>query len=232
MSENEKIKKTYEGHRERLRQRFGKSGFQGFQDYEVLELLLTFVLPRIDTKPIAKELLLKFKNFNGVLNADKRELQQINGIKQRTAEFLKILRASIEYYFNEKTKSGQIKFTNLNDLVTFIRASLYGKKNEVMYVIYLNSQNEFINSEFLSEGTVSETVAFPRKIVEGALKNNATTVILAHNHPGGLTEPSDNDNIITGQIKDALQIVDISLQEHIIISDDGFYSYRKNGCLD
>jgi len=232
MSKKEKLKKPYEGHRERLRKRFEKSGFQGFQDYEVLELLLTFVLPRIDTKPIARGLLDKFKNLIGVLNADIQELQQVKGIKGRSAQFLNILNALITYYFQEKAKTEQIQFTNLNDLVTYLKAVLGGKKNEIMYILYLNSQNKLINSEPLSEGTVSETVAFPRKIVEGALRHNATTVIIAHNHPGGVPEPSDKDNTITEQIKNALQTVDITLQEHIIISDSGFYSYRKNGILN
>ncbi len=79
---------------------------------------------------------------------------------------------------------------------------------------------------------VSEAVAFPRKIVEGALKNNATSVILAHNHPGGVPEPSENDNRLTDAVRKALRTIDASLQEHLIISDDGFYSYRKNGYFD
>ena len=232
MSEKEKIIKPYEGHRERLRKRFEKSGFQGFHDYEVLELLLTFVLPRIDTKPVARELLYKFKNLSGVLNADIKELQKVKGIKERSAQFLNILSATISYYFQEKAKTGQIQFTNLNDLIIYLKAILKGKKNEVMYVIYLNSQNKLIYAENLSEGTVSETVVLPRKIVENALKQNATTVIIAHNHPGGLAEPSDKDNIMTEQIKNALKTVNITLQEHIIISDEGYFSYRKNGILD
>lgn len=226
-----RVKKPYEGHRERLRQRFEKSGFQGFQDYEVLELLLTFVLPRIDTKPVARELLDRFKNLTGVLNADAKDLQQVKGIKERSAQFLNILSATITYYFQEKAKTEQIQFTNLNDLVTYLKAVLSGKKNEVMYILYLNSQNKLIHSETLSEGTVSETVVLPRKIVENALKHNATTVIISHNHPSGLPEPSDKDNTMTEQVKNALQTVNITLQEHIIISDDGFYSYRKNGIL-
>ena len=99
-------------------------------------------------------------------------------------------------------------------------------------MLYLNGRNELLCSENLGEGTVSEAVAFPRKIVEGALKNNATSVILAHNHPGGIAEPSGNDNRLTDAVRKALLTIDISLQEHVIISDNGFYSYRKNGHFD
>lgn len=231
MSEKEKIKKHYEGHRERLRQRFEISGFRGFQDYEVLELLLSFALSRIDTKPVAKDLLGRFKTLPKVFEADVKELVQIKGIKKRTAQFLKILYGAIKYYHEQKAVSNEIKFINLNDVVDYLKGTIGGKQNEIVRVIYLNSKNSLIAAETLSEGTVSEAVAFPRKIVEGALKYNATSVIIAHNHPGGVAEPSGNDDAITEQIKNALQTVNITLQEHIIITDNDFYSYRKNGYL-
>jgi len=232
MSEKTKIIKPYEGHRERLRQRFEKSGLQGFHDYEVLELLLTFVIPRQDTKPIAKELINKFKNFPAVLNADINDLQNIKGIKDRSAQFIKILKEIISYLFEERAKNEEIQFTKLVDLVDYLKATIGGNKNEVLRILYLNSQNKLIHSENLSEGTVTEAIAFPRRVVEGALKNNATSVIIAHNHPGGIPEPSDNDNAITEQIKNALKTVNIALQEHVIIADSGFYSYRQSGFLD
>ncbi len=232
MSKKEKIKKDYEGHRERLRKRFENSGLKAFHDYEVLELLLSFVLPYKDTKPIARNLLREFKNLHGVLNADLRELQKTIGIKERSSQFLKVLRATIGYYFEQKAENEEIQFTKLDDLIDYCKALIGGKKNEVVRVLYLNSKNKLIQSENLSEGTVSEAVAFPRKIVEGALKHHATTVIIAHNHPGGSPEPSAKDNAVTQQIKSALQTVNINLQEHLIITDEGFYSYRKNGILD
>ena len=98
-------------------------------------------------------------------------------------------------------------------------------------MVYLNSSNRLLYAENLSEGTVSEAVAFPRKIVEGALKYRATAVIIAHNHPGGLPEPSENDHVMTRKIREALQTVNINLQEHVIIALDGFYSFRRNGEL-
>lgn len=189
-------------------------------------------MPRKDTKPIARALLEKYKSLPGVLRADKTELVKIKGIKERAAQFLLILNATIGYYFEEKAKTEEIQFAKLNDLVDYCRATIGGKHNEVVRVLFLNSQNILIQAENLSEGTASQAVAFPRKIVEGALKHRATTVIIAHNHPGGMPEPSGQDNAITQQIKSALQTVNISLQEHLIITDDGFYSYRQNGVLD
>lgn len=232
MSEEKKIEEpSYLGHRKRLKERFAQTGFAGFHDYEVLEFLLYFVILRKDTKVISKTLLERFGNFTGVLNADIKELQAINGIGPHVAFFLKVIGGTIGFYFDERAKQEDIQFTNLEQLAEYFRATIGGNPNEVMRVVYLNSKNRLIYAENLSEGTVSEAVAFPRKIVEGALKYRATTVIISHNHPGGLPEPSENDNIMTMQIKNALQTVNISLQEHIIISPDGFYSYRLNGCL-
>lgn len=222
---------SYNKHRQRLRQRFEKSGFQGFHDYEVLELLLTYVIPRKDTKPIAKELIRRFKHLPGVLSADSQQLAEVDGIGLQAAQFLKTVDALIGFYFDQKALSSDIQFTQLSQLADYFKATIGRNSNEVMRVLYLSSQNKLLHAENLSEGTVSETVVLPRKIVETALKQHATTVIIAHNHPGGLPEPSDNDNAITQQIRNALQTVNISLQEHIIIAAAGFYSYRQNGIL-
>lgn len=100
----------------------------------------------------------------------------------------------------------------------YLKAVIGGTRNEVVHVLYLNSKNELLHAESLSEGTVSEAVAFPRRIVESALKHKASSVILAHNHPGGLPEPSEGDDRLTDAVRSALNTVDISLQEHVIIS--------------
>jgi DNA repair protein RadC len=233
MPAEEKIEQPdYVGHRQRLKARFEQNGFHGFQDYEVLEFLLYFVLPRKDTKPIAKKLLRRFKNFIGVIHADTRELEKIDGIGSHAALYLKAIGATIGFYFDERAKQEDFQFTNLDQLVDYFRAAIGGKPNEIMRILYLNSKNRLIYAENLSEGTVSEAVAFPRKIAEGALKYGATTVIIGHNHPGGLPEPSDNDDTVTGEIGKALKTVGITLQEHVIVALDGFYSYRKNGFFD
>ncbi len=224
--------KSYLGHHKRLRERFIKSELNGFHDYEVLELLLTFVLSRRDTKPIAKDLLSKFKTLAGVFSAEKEELQEIKGVGERTAVYLKLLNDTLGYVFEERARNDEIQFTKTLQLFEYFKATIGNIKNEVMRVIYLDSRNRLIHAENLSEGTVAEAVAFPRKIVEGALRYHAVSVIIAHNHPGGLAEPSDNDDKITEQIKNALQTVGISLQDHLIIVEDEYFSYRQTGYLE
>lgn len=231
MSKEGSEEKNYLGHRQRLKKRFAETGFQGFQDYEVLEFLLYFAVPRRDTKTIAKKLLKRFGNIIAVLNADTEELAEIEGVGPHAAFFMKAMGGVIGFYYDERAKQEDFQFTNLDQLVDYFRAAIGGKPNEVMRILYLNSKNRLIYAENLSEGTVSEAVAFPRKIVEAALRYRATTVIVGHNHPGGLPEPSENDDAVTGEIGKALKTVGITLQEHVIVAPDGFFSYRHAGQL-
>jgi DNA repair protein RadC len=226
-----KEKKSYEGHRSRLRERFAKAGFEGLHDYEILELLLAYAIPRKDTKLVAKNLIAKFETIKKVFDTPVEKLKEVDGMGENSALFIKVLRATISEYFKDTAKERK-GFKTLGELVNYLRAVIGGDGNEIVHALYLNSKNELLHSENLGEGTVSEAVAFPRKIVEGALRHNATSVILAHNHPGGLPEPSDNDNMLTDNVKKALMTVNISLQEHVIISDDGFYSYKRSGYFE
>ena len=131
--------------------------------------------------------------------------------------YLKLLNDTLGFVFEERARNEEIQFTKTAQLFEYFKATIGNKKNEVMRLVYLDSQNRLIQAENLSEGTVAEAVAFPRRIVEGTIKYRAVSVIIAHNHPGGIAEPSDNDDKITGQIKTALQTVGISLQEHLIV---------------
>ena len=227
----EEVKSDKLGHHKRLRERYLKTGLSGFHDYEILELLLTYTYHYRDTKPIAKELIDRFKTLKGVFRADIPELQEIKGIGERTAIFLKILNDSIGYIF-EQSAEEEMSFTKIDEVVEYLRATIGNLQNEVMRIIYLNSKNQIIHAENLSEGTVSETAAFPRQVVEGAVKYHAASVIMAHNHPGGVAEPSEEDDSITERIKRALETINVNLQDHIIVSDQGFYSYKKYGILD
>ena len=231
MPREAKLVPSYLRHRQRLRRKFGKSGFKGFHDYEVLELLLTYVIPRKDTKETAKQLIKRFGHIPGVLSASVKELAEVKGIGPQAALFLKVADAFIAFYFDQRAISTGVQFTQLAELFDYLKATIGRSPNEVMRVLYLSSQNKLDFAENLSEGTVSETVVLPRKIVETALARRATTVIIAHNHPAGVPEPSDNDDQVTEQVRRALQTVGITLQEHMIIGEDGFYSYRQSGIL-
>ncbi len=223
--------KAETGHRERLRKRFEKSGFIGFHDYEVLEYLLTFIFRQGDVKPIAKELIKTFGSFSRVLDAPSEKIEQVKGMGKASALNLVALRQAMAYYFQDHITADTVQITKISALVEMLRASIGHRPNEVLFVIFLNAKNEVLSTREMGEGTVSQSAAFPRKVVEEALKNKATSVILAHNHPGGVAEPSEQDISITNEIKDALGLIDITLQEHIIINEKEYYSFKRENLI-
>lgn len=225
-----KSKPDYLGHRKRLRTKFKKTGLSGWQDYEILELILTYCVARIDTKPIAKALLRKFKTLGAVLDADEEDLESVSGIGFRSAILLKLFREVGEIYL----KSGLKKTDSVSSpraVYDYLAVSLKGKKEEEFKVIFLNSANRPIEVETVQVGTVDKSAIYPRKVVERALKCSAVSVIVAHNHPGGSLKPSEDDIQITEALKSALATVDISLLDHVIISGEGYFSFKEKGIL-
>ena len=219
------------GHRERLRQRYLEKGFAGFTDREKLEYFLCLCIPRKDVKPLADTLLKKYKTISNVIDQPIDELKTVNGIGESTAINIAALRDFFGVYFADLSKNKTETITKMSALVEMLKASIGHKPNEVLYVIFLNARNEVLANKELGAGTVSQATAFPRKIVEEALKQKATSIILAHNHPGGVAEPSEHDESITTEIQKALSLVDITLQDHIILAGPEYYSFNRNGLL-
>lgn len=222
---------TGQGHRQRLRERFASSGFTGFHDYEVLEFLLTFIFRQGDVKPIAKELIKTFGSFSKVLDAKTEELANVKGMGTNSATSLVAMRKALGYYFADAAKTQRLQLSKMSELVEFLKSQIADRENEVLFAVYLNAKNEVIELKELGEGTVAQTSAFPRRIVEEGLKHKATSLILAHNHPGGVAEPSDGDVAITDEIQKAISLVEMSLQDHIILADNDYYSFRRNNLL-
>lgn len=223
-------KSSYIGHRQRIKAKYKKSGIKGWLDYEVLELVLSYAVPRKDTKPIAKELLSRFKTINAVLDTDTKELTQISGISDHTALFLKLLKEVAVLYL-EKGLQKKDLLSSPALVYDYLKASLKGAIDEEFKTIFLDNRNQLISIETSQTGTVNRFVVYPRKVVERALCNHATGVIIAHNHPAGTLSPSEDDYAITKTIKSALKTVDITLLDHIIIGNNDYYSFKDNGQL-
>jgi DNA repair protein RadC len=162
-------KPHYLQHRERLRERFLKTGFEGFKEYEALELLLTWAIPRRDVKPIAKDLIKRFGSLKGVFDASAEELVEVHGIKERTAAFLRSLKEFIVLYQRSRLRDGT-RITSTGDLLDYLGSAMSGLKDEQFRVLFLNSRNEVIADEVIHEGTVSQSAVYPRKVMERALK--------------------------------------------------------------
>ena len=219
------------GHRERLRQRYLEKGFAGFSDREKLEYFLCLCIPRKDVKPLADTLLKKYKTISKVIDQPIDELKTVNGIGESTAINIAALRDFFGVYFSDLSKNKAETITKMSGLVDMLRASIGHKPNEVLFAIFLNAKNEVLATKELGEGTISQASAFPRKIVEEALKQKATSIILAHNHPGGIAAPSEHDESITNEIQKALALVEISLQDHIILANNEYYSFKRNNLI-
>ena len=224
---SEAKKPGYLGHRQRIKEKYEKSGIDGWLDYEVLELVLSYAIPRKDTKPIAKELISRFKTINGVLDSDRRDLQTIKEISGHAALFLKLLK-DVAILYAENGIQNRDLLSSAQVVYDYLKASLKGAVDEEFKMLFLDSRNQLIAVETFKIGTVNRSVVYQRKVVERALYNHAVGVIIAHNHPAGTLQPSQDDRGVTIAIKEALKTVDITLLDHIIIGNNDYYSFRNN----
>lgn len=237
MAEEEKTKNNAKGHRERVRKKFLENGFNGLEDYEVLELLLFYVIPRKDTKAIAKELIKKFKTLANVLKADTLELKTINGLGDVAITFLKMIGALPAKIYKDELKNQKLikddknKITDKEVLLSFLRNKIGYEDVEKFYVIYLSSSNEVIAFEESSSGTLDRSSIYPREIYKRVIMENAKSIIIAHNHPSGNTCPSKCDIDITNEIAKGLKNFGALLLEHIIITRDSYFSFLEEGLI-
>jgi DNA repair protein RadC len=219
------------GHRERLRQRFFKSGLDGFHDYEVVELLLTLGSPRRDCKIPAKDAIKRFGSLQGVLEASPEELQRVTGIGPRNAFGVRLVRAVAQRYLKERIINQPV-YTSAQDVFDYLYHDMKGLRKEVFKVLFLNAQNQIIAVEDLFQGTVDGSFVSSREIIEGALKHHATGMIFVHNHPSGNPEPSPSDLQVTRDLVYVGNIAQLRVLDHIIIGDGVYYSFAAEGLIE
>ncbi len=220
-----------EGHRKRLREKFVKSGLKGFHDYEIIELLLSLGTPRKDCKQPAKEAIKRFKTLRGVLEAPAEELQQINGIGPHSAFGIKLVQEVAREFLKERIIDKPI-YKSAQVIFDYLYHSMRDLKKEVFKVIYLNSQNQIVETEDLFEGTINSSAISPREVVEGAIKNNAASLIFVHNHPSGNPEPSQSDKELTRDLVYAGSIMRIRVLDHIVIGENRYFSFASEGLIE
>ncbi|MBN1755289.1 DNA repair protein RadC [bacterium] len=214
------------GHRIRLRERFLNSGLKGFAEHEILEFLLTFTIPRKDTKDIAKKLLKTFKSFNGVLDAPIQDIQNIKGLGTISPVLIKLFKALIEYYLKQRVSAGN-HLNSTEDVVNYFQASMAPLTHEEFRVIFLNTKNLILEIETITSGTIDHSVIYPREILKKALNYNAKSIVLVHNHPSGDPHPSESDLELTRKLKTIAELMDINVHDHVIIGRDGYFSLAQ-----
>lgn len=220
----------FKGHRERVKEKIRKIGISGMADYEVLEILLFMVIPRRDTKELAKELLKEFKTIENILNRSQEELIKHRGITENNYPYLKYIKELIKYIHYEQMEDNKV-LNSVERTYSYLKATMGLAEKEIFKLIYLNSRNEVLGVEDLFIGTIDRSAIYPREVVKEVLRYNARSVIFAHNHPSGSLKPSTSDREITKKLKNILEPLDIRVLDHIIISKKGYYSFLEEGIL-
>ncbi len=229
--------KDSQGHRERIKEKFLKNGIDGFAEYEILELLLTYCIPRKDTKPIAKELLNKFKSLDNVFKADFDKLSAVDGLGKNSIAFLKLIGDLPSIIYKDELKNKKLvdketlKISNKDILLKYLRNKIGYEEIEKFYVLYLSSSNEVIEFEENSVGTLDRSSVYPREIYKKIINLNAKSVILAHNHPSDNITPSKCDIELTNEIAKGLKNFGALLIEHIIITKNSYFSFLEEGLI-
>ena len=218
------------GHRARLKNKFLKNKAESLYDYEVLELLLFYSIPRKDVKPLAKLLITQFGNLGNILNSHSSKLDQVAGIGKNTVILLKLLKEILLVTNKEQILKKPI-LNSWEKLIQYLRSNIGYDSTENMKALYLNSKNVLLGEELYNCGTVNKICVYPREILKAALYYDAIAVILVHNHPSGFAKPSDSDVDATMLIKDALKTLDIELIDHVIITPNNEFSFNSNSLL-
>lgn len=219
----------YLRHRKRLKEKFLNSDPSSVNDYELLELLLFQALLRRDVKPLAKELLQKFGNFNQLINTEKDKIFAVDEAKEPTYLQLRLLKLLNRIFQSEVKEKNIIR--SWSALLDYLKFNMGCLKIEQFRVLFLNKKNILIADEVVAAGTIDQTPVYPREIVKKFLFHEAGAIILVHNHPSGNTKPSKSDIDLTAQIINACNMINVTVHHHVIINNDNYYSFKSNMLL-
>jgi DNA repair protein RadC len=207
-----------------------RTGLASFEDYEAIELLLTLAIPRRDVKLTAKLLLSKFKTFRGVLDAPLEELRQVPGLGEVAPVALRIVREATTRYLQQRS-AASFSLADPDVLFEYCRTSMGALPVEHFKVIYLDSAGRIIGDETLEQGTVDRAAVYPREVLGAALRNRAASLIFVHNHPNGDVTPTEHDRTLTRALVLAATTLQIQTLDHVIVSGDEVFSFRREGLL-
>lgn len=213
----------HDGHRQRVRDRFLNSDLTSFEDHEVLELLLFYCIPRCDTNEIAHRLVKRFGNFAQVLDAPISELQKVEGIGENAAVFLSLMR-SVSGFYQKSRLAKNTALTKISEYGNYLIPHFSTQRTEEVYLLCLDAKCMVLGCNKVGDGNINSTNISIRKIVDMAISSNATSVVLAHNHPSGIAVPSAEDIATTKLVANALIMVDVILNDHIIVADNDYVS--------
>jgi DNA repair protein RadC len=237
----------YINHRERLKKKCRNSGRKALADYEILELLLTYAIPRKDVKPLAKKLINKSGSFRKVFDEPVENLEKFIGMGEHSALLIKLVKDCMVQYLEPDMEEkvtlsspeavsnflqNKVNLLSEEELHNYLRAEMGSQEREFFMVLCLNSGNQLIHKQVLFAGTIDQAQVYPREILKIALLKNAASIILVHNHPSGNSKPSEDDIILTKRLKDISKEFGLRIHDHIVVSGDYAYSISANRLLD
>ena len=220
----------YHQHRDRLRAKLDRRGAEAFEDYELLELLLFQVLPRIDTRPLAKRLIKRFGTLAEVVAAPVDKLVTVEGVGPATARHLKLL-YQVSVRVGQSSVLDRPVLSSWNALLSYVRSAMQFEGREQFRVLFLNQRNRLAADEVMSRGTVDRAAVYPREIVRRALVHDATAIILVHNHPSGDPTPSPQDEQLTKAIVETCRSINVTVHDHLVVGREDVASFKMLGLM-
>ena len=222
---------VHKEHRKRVKEKFLNHGLKTFADHEILELMLFFSLPQIDTNKIAHDLLNKFKSIKGVFEASYESLLTVKDVGPHTATLIKFLPELMNVYSKSLTTEIS-KISSQDEAEEYVTNLFKNTQHEKFVIICLNARNEITTCEEISSGDQNKVQIEIRNVTNAILKNDCQRVILTHNHPHGLAKPSDDDVNVTHKLFYSCILNDIVILDHIIYAPDGCFSFAQHQLLD
>lgn len=218
----------YHGHRERLRDRVLRAEGPELADYELLETLLCAFIPRVDVKPIAKDLLARFGSVSAALAAPPERLKEIDGLGEASAAYMKATHLLMQRAAGDGVRRREV-ITNWSALEAYVKTALQHEAAEQVRALFLDRKNGLSEDRVMGRGTVDHAPVYPREIAKRALELSASAVILVHNHPSGDPTPSRADIEMTREIEKTLGALQIRLHDHLIVGTAGTLSMKAKG---
>ena len=224
-------KHEHNGHRSRIRDRVRKEGLDNFYNYQVLEYVLSFVVPYKDTNPLAHRLINKFGSLANVFEAGEDMLSEVDGLGEVSAHFLANFIKIYAYYEKEKINK-DIVLKGPDNTREYVSGLFKGTAIEEFYLVLLTPKNKVIDAQKLSVGSDVEVNVTIRQIMNSVVINKAYNVIVAHNHPRGKAIPTNEDNNFTKALVTTLALNNCNLLDHVIVGQGDYFSYRESGGID
>ncbi len=227
MKFNKTERNIHKGHRERFKRQVISSGIDHWPEHQVLEYLLFFGLPQKDTNELAHKLINKYGSLVGVFEATYDSLKEEKGLGDNVASLITLIPKLFKYIENKKVDDKSLVFNRTSQVAQYMTPKFYNVNHEVLYILTFDNKQKLISSDIVLEGVVNRVNVDKRKIVEQVIKDNASNIILCHNHPSGISAPSHDDIIATRKIIEILSEIDVHVIDHIIIADTEYCSMME-----